>query len=337
LKSQEARGDIVEQGKKADGTPYRVGVIDLPSFYAELGASGKGKSCTEDVRAILKDFESKKVDGIVLDLRRNGGGSLKEALSLTGLFIDEGPVVLVKSPRGKTQLDDPEKGTAYSGPMVVLCSRFSASASEILAGALQDYGRALIVGDTATHGKGTVQQILDIGQGAEKLGALKLTIQQFYRVNGDSTQARGVESDVVIPSLSEHAATAEKEQDFALPFDKVNPVDHQQLGLVSAALKKTLQERSEKRIKENKDFAKLAKDIEQFKVRKASKALSLNEKELKEQFSKEDVEKLDQKINDLDPDKTDPGAFKFKRNYVNDEILRIAEDFMQGKALVTKP
>jgi carboxyl-terminal processing protease len=337
LKSQEARGDIVEEGKKADGKPYRFGVIDLPSFYAELGASGKGKSCTVDVRALLKDFETKKIDGIVLDLRRNGGGSLKEALSLTGLFIDEGPVVVVKSPRGKTQLDDPEKGTVYSGPMVVLVSRFSASASEILAGALQDYGRALIVGDTATHGKGTVQQILDIGQGTEKLGALKLTIQQFYRVNGDSTQARGVESDVVLPSLSEHVATAEKDQDFSLPFDKVNPVDHQQLGLVSAALKKTLQERSEMRVKENKEFAKLAKDIEQFKVRKASKTLPLNEKELREQFSKEDAEKIDQKVNELDPDKTDVGAFKFKRNYVNDEILHIAEDFLQGKSLATKP
>jgi carboxyl-terminal processing protease len=337
IKSQEARGDIVEQGKKADGKPYLVGVIDLPSFYAELGVQGKGKSCTEDVRVILKDFEAKKVDSVVLDLRRNGGGSLKEALSLTGLFIDEGPVVLVKSPRGKSRLEDPEKGLAYGGPLVVLVSRFSASASEILAGALQDYGRALIVGDTATHGKGTVQQILDIGQGAAKLGALKLTIQQFYRINGDSTQARGVESDVVIPSLSEHIATAEKEQDFALPFDKVPAVEHVTFGLVSAALKKALQERSDKRVRESKDFAKLAKDIELFKARKASKTMPLNEKELRERFSKEDAEKLDQKVNELDPEKMDVGAFKFKRTYVNEEVLRIVEDFLQGKTLVTQP
>lgn len=329
MKSQEARGDIVEDGKKADGTPYLIGVIDLPSFYAEIGAKGKGKSCTDDVRVILKEFETKKVDGVVLDLRRNGGGSLKEALSLTGLFIDEGPVVLVKSPRGKSQLNDPEKGTVYGGPLVVLVSRFSASASEILAGALQDYGRALIVGDTATHGKGTVQQILDLGQGAGKMGALKLTIQQFYRVNGDSTQARGVESDVIIPSLTEHAATAEKEHDFALPFDKVAAAEFTNVGLITPALKKAIQERSDKRIKESKDFTKLAKDIEQFKVRKASKSLPLNEKELREQFSKEDAEKIDQKTNELDPDKTEVGAFKFKRNYVNDELLKIAEDLIE--------
>src|SRR5262249_18006958 len=150
---QEARGDIVEQGKKADGKPYLVGVIDLPSFYADMGGQPgeeDAKSATEDVRKILKDFEAKHVDGAILDLRRNGGGSLKEARALTGLFIDQGPVVQVKGSQGKVQRqDDPEKGTVYTGPLMVLVSRFSASASEILAGALQDYGRALIVGDVA--------------------------------------------------------------------------------------------------------------------------------------------------------------------------------------------
>src|SRR5262249_58556656 len=156
-------------------------------------------------------------------------GSLNEALALTGLFIDQGPIVQVKGSQGGVQSkNDPEKGTVYAGPLMVLCSRLSASASEILSGALQDYGRALIVGDSTTHGKGTVQVLLDLGDQLEaknppKLGALKLTIQQFYRVNGDSTQDRGVSSDIVIPSLTDVAATGEKELEYALPFDKVKP------------------------------------------------------------------------------------------------------------------
>jgi len=337
MKSQEARGEVVEQGKKADGTPYRVGVIDLPSFYAEMGFGGRGddpKSATEDVRKILKDFESKKVDGVILDLRQNGGGSLTEALALTGLFIDEGPIVQVRSSNGRVQgKNDPEKGVVYGGPLMVLNSRFSASASEILAGALQDYGRALIVGDTSTHGKGTVQTVIDLGSQlrgdtAPKLGALKLTIQQFYRVNGDSTQVRGVVSDVVIPSLSEYLATDEKELDFALAFDHVDPAKHADLGMVPADVVKAVKERSEQRIKASADFTKLAKEIEQFKVRKASKSLPLNEKELREQFSDDEVKKLDLKDSLLPEDPMDGGAYKFKRNFTNTEELNIMEDFI---------
>ena len=333
MKSQEARGEVVEQGKKPDGKPYLIGVIDLPSFYADLGGdTGSGKSCTDDVRKILKEFESKKVDAVAIDLRRNGGGSLGEALSLTGLFIDEGPVVIVKGPRGKQVLNDPEKGLVYSGPLVVLVSRYSASASEILAGALQDYGRALIVGDVSTHGKGTVQRMIDLGgTSQQKLGALKLTVQQFYRPNGDSTQAIGVKSDVVVPSLSEFAATNEKDIDHALAFDKVKPVEHANFNLVPAELKGTLKELSEKRIKDSKDFAKLAKEIDLFKEQKARKSMPLNEKELKEQFSKEDAEKLEKNLDGPD-EKPDSETFKFKRNFTNNEMLKIIEDFVvQGK------
>jgi carboxyl-terminal processing protease len=334
MKSQEARGEVVKQGKKADGSPYLIGVIDIPSFYADFSARGKGKSCTDDVRKILKEFEISKVDGVVLDLRLNGGGSLGEALSLTGLFIDEGPVTIVKGPKGREELNDPEKGFAYAGPLIVLVSKFSASASEILAGALQDYGRALIVGDTTTHGKGTVQKIVDLsGFGQSKLGALKLTIQQFYRVNGDSTQNRGVQSDIVIPSLTEHVATSEKDIDYALAFDQVPPAEHPDLGMVPSDVKSTIKSRSEKRIKESADFNKLEKDIEKFKARKARKSMPLNEKELRDQYTKEDAEKIDQKIEELDPDKAESGTFKFKRNFANNEILQIMEDYVQGKKL----
>jgi carboxyl-terminal processing protease len=341
MKSQEARAEIVEDGKKADGTAYRIGVIDLPSFYTDFGKTKDPKSATEDVRKLLKGFEEKKVDAVVLDLRHNGGGSLQEALALTGLFIDHGPIVQVKDSAGRVRrLDDPESGTVYGGPLVVLTSRLSASASEILAGALQDYGRALIVGDVATHGKGTVQTVIELGNqipgdNPPKLGAIKLTVQQFYRVNGDSTQVRGVAADVVIPSLTEVQGIGEKELDFALAFDKVKSADHADVGLVTPELKTVLKDRSEKRIKESAEFTKLAKEIAQFKARKAAKSLPLNEKELKEQFGKDGVDKLDPNINEI-PETSEKGAYKFKRNFTNSEVLKITEDFIQGKKLVSQ-
>lgn len=344
LKSQEARSEIIEHGKKANGTPYRIGVIDLPSFYADMNAANRAggdfKSATEDMRKLLKDFAAKKVDGVVLDLRRNGGGVLNEALALTGLFIDKGPVVQVKGFRGDVQRkDDPESGIVYGGPLMVLVSRYSASASEILAGALQDYNRAILVGDKATHGKGTVQQVIDLGtqlQGEEvpKLGALKLTIQQFYRVNGDSTQNHGVSSDIVLPSFSEVAATPEKDLDFALPFDQVKPVTHQNTKLVTEELKSELRARSADRIAKSAEFAKLKKEIDTFKQQKAKKSLPLNEKELKAQFSKDNAETAEEKLDGEPPDepKSDSATYKFAKSPANTEVLNIMQDWLnRGK------
>jgi carboxyl-terminal processing protease len=352
LKSQEARQEIIEEGKKPDGTAYRIGIIDLPSFYADPGSRkgghGEAKSATEDVRRILKEFKAKGVDGVILDLRKNGGGALNEALALTGLFIDQGAVVQVKGSRGRVQhLDDPERGTVYGGPLMVLVSRYSASASEILAGALQDYGRALVVGDSATHGKGTVQALVELGnevaglgRGAQsKLGALKLTVQQFYRVNGDSTQNRGVLSDIVLPSLTEQVATTEGELDYALAFDHVRPVDHDYLGMVPPDVKAILKARSAQRVKNSAEFAKLAKELELVKARRARKAIPLNEQELREQFTKEEAEKLDRRVNGLVPpvESNETGAYKLERNFTNNEILQIMEDFLQGRKLVQSP
>lgn len=346
LKSQAARAEVLEQGKKPDGSPYRLGVIDLPSFYADTvalraGNGGGVKSATADVRRILQDFNSQGIDGVILDLRRNGGGSLNEAVALTGLFIDQGPIVQVKgSQRGVQQLNDPGKGYAYQGPLVVLVSKFSASASEILAGALQDYGRALIVGDSATHGKGTVQVVLDLADQVRvedaKLGALKLTIQQFYRVNGDSTQNRGVMADVTLPSLTDVLATAEKDLDHALPFDRVKPVPHDQLNLVSPELKAKLQERSARRVQESPEFAKLLTEIAQVKQRKERKQLPLNEQELKGQVSKDEADKLEHGLEGEGPPepKHDGAIYKFPRTPVNKEILQITEDYLRGKELL---
>src|SRR6478735_1105882 len=203
LKDQEARADIILK-KNRNGDPVKLGWITLPSFYADMDSHKK--STTRDVLALLKRLKREKIGGLVIDLRRNGGGSLEEAISLTGLFVKSGPVVQTKGANGNIVVSsDPDPGIAYSGPLIVLTSRQSASASEIFAAALQDYGRAAIVGDQSTFGKGTVQTILDIGNytsllgsRSHKDGALKLTIQKFYRVAGGSTQLHGVASDIVL-------------------------------------------------------------------------------------------------------------------------------------------
>ncbi|MCR9291764.1 MAG: S41 family peptidase, partial [bacterium] len=209
LEDSAARSEVVEYGKKANGSPFKVGYIDLPSFYMDMEAARDNatgfRSTTRDVSKILSDFRDSQVDAVVLDLSRNGGGSLTEAINLTGLFIDRGPVVQVKDLSGRVQIyDDETSGVAWTGPLVVMTSKDSASASEILAGAIQDYRRGIIVGDPATHGKGTVQSLVDIGQqlGLDGMGALKITIQQFYLPDGKSTQRQGVMSDIIIPAIT---------------------------------------------------------------------------------------------------------------------------------------
>lgn len=202
---------------------------------------------------------------------------------------------------------------------------------------MQDYHRALIVGDSQTYGKGTVQTVIDLGEHLQvpqpgKLGALKLTIQLFYRVNGHSTQARGVLSDVVVPSLTGQLVDGEKEQEHALPFDQVDPAEHNKVGLITPELKTALQERSAKRIKESKEFAGLARDIELLKERKARKKVSLNEKELRELNTRDEADKLDAKITEAMPSESRSGDsnYKFKRNFLNNEMLQIMEDLLQN-------
>src|ERR1022692_1741878 len=202
LKDQEARADIIIK-KDGEGNPVKLGWITLPSFYADMDRHQK--STTRDVAALLKRLKKENIAGLIVDLRRNGGGSLEEAIGLTHLFLKSGPIVQTKGSNGYVSVSsEPNPGLAYAGPLVILTSRQSASASEIFAAALQDYGRALIVGDKNTFGKGTVQTILEIGRFTSLLGsrsqddgALKLTIQKFYRVAGGSTQLHGVASDLV--------------------------------------------------------------------------------------------------------------------------------------------
>ncbi|MCA8948886.1 MAG: PDZ domain-containing protein, partial [Planctomycetes bacterium] len=221
LQDQLASGEVVEAGSA------RIGWIDLPGFYADPDGS---RSATADVARLLRDFQDQGVSAVVLDLRENGGGLLSEAVSLTGLFLRGGNVVRVRDTDGQTRrFDDPDDGALWSGPLVVLTSRFSASASEILAGAIQDDGRGLVVGDTATHGKGSVQTVVDLGEhplhrGDHPSGALKLTTQQFFRPGGDSTQLHGVAADIVLPAWTEAVAEGEAALPHALPFRAIAPL-----------------------------------------------------------------------------------------------------------------
>ena len=338
LTDSEARSQVIEDGKKADGTAYRIGVIDLPSFYMDMDAAREGvadfKSTTRDVRALLDDFNKKKVDCVILDLRRNGGGSLTEAVNLTGLFIDEGPVVQVKASRGEAEhYDDMDRGMAWKGPLVVLTSKFSASASEIFAGAIQDYHRGIVVGDSSTHGKGTVQSLRDLGRElfggkGPNMGALKITMQQFYRPNGNSTQLRGVVSDVVLPSLSGAIeGVSEADLDWAMKFDKVPANDYDKYNQVSSEILTQLRSLSAERIKASLDFEKLGRIIARYKEQNATKEVPLNEEKFQAQRKEFDTDKELEKQFDDQANGNKSGEV-VKRDYYFNEVLNITVDYL---------
>lgn len=223
LEEQAARSEIRET-TGADGIARKIGVITLPEFYADLkaGNSSEARRSANDVARLLDELRNGGAEGIVLDLRSNGGGSLADAIQMTGLFIESGPVVQVKDQRRVHTLSDPNPDVAYTGPVVVLVNRMSASASEILAGALQDYGRALVIGDSKTHGKGTVQTLTQLHAANTNMGSLKVTTASFYRIAGGSTQLRGVEPDIVIPSPLDAMDIGEEQLPHAMPWSQVN-------------------------------------------------------------------------------------------------------------------
>jgi carboxyl-terminal processing protease len=265
----------------------KFGYIKVPSFYRDY--SGKtDRNCTDDLREELKKQREENISGLILDLRNNGGGSLADAVSLTGLFIETGPVVQIRSGAGKIRvMKDDDKSVEYSGPMIVLVNRFSASASEILAGALQDYGRALIVGDAHTHGKGTVQALLDLDRfvnlrGMDKympLGAVKVTIQKFYRISGESTQEKGVSPDVVLPSRLDGLESGEQYLDNALPWDHIASAEYEHWNNATANLEK-LRQLSHKRVEQNADFQEIVSNADKAKRRRDESQQSLLLKDL---------------------------------------------------------
>ncbi len=257
-----------------DGTSTKLGIIVLNQFY---------ENCTRDIERLIRRLKDDKVQGIVLDLRRNGGGILEEAIQLTGLFVPKGPVVQVKGFNGVNRvMEDDDSGVAWDGPLVVAVGHLSASASEIVAAALQDYGRALIVGDAATHGKGTVQTLVPLSQfyprpsmGANA-GKLKFTVSKFYRIAGGTTQKYGVTPDISLPTVLDHMDLGESHLPNCLPADRTTPASFSRMNLVQPYVG-TLRERSSNRIGSNKEYAFILEDIEEMKKRKEDPSVSLNE------------------------------------------------------------
>jgi carboxyl-terminal processing protease len=291
LADQEAKAQLVVLPNGKGGTS-RIGVIDVPSFYAPVDLSGGAASSTNfvstDVAKLIKKLKQEKVAGIIIDLRNNGGGSLEEAVKFTGLFIKGGLVVLVRTPDGRVIADnDDDPSLLYNGPLIVLANRLSASASEIVAAALQDYGRALIVGDTSTFGKGTVQNLDPLRPFIESAtndpGTLKITIRKFYRVSGASTQFKGVASDIVLPDKLNYATDiGEASLDNPLTWDTIPSAEYDKLNLTQPYLA-GLRALSGARIATNQDFIYIRQDIDEFKKLEADKTASLNERdELKE-------------------------------------------------------
>ena len=296
LKDQEARADIIIK-KDRNGEPVKLGWITLPSFYADM--ERHQKSTTKDVLALLKRLKKENVSGLVVDLRRNGGGSLEEAISLTGLFLKSGPIVQTKGSNGNIVVSsDPDPSVAYAGPLVVLTSRQSASASEIFAAALQDYGRALIVGDKNTFGKGTVQTILEIGRftsllgsSSQEDGALKLTIQKFYRVAGGSTQLQGVASDIVLPSLSDLPEYGEGALKNCLPYDQVPKARYTKWTEDPNIFLEELKRRSDARVKESPEFHYVMEDMERLRRKLDDNRISLNEETRRAELNEDKMRK----------------------------------------------
>ncbi|MFQ5822804.1 MAG: carboxy terminal-processing peptidase [bacterium] len=286
--------ELVHEGRK-----YKMGIITIPTFYADLAAQQRGeknyKSTTRDVRRLLNDLKKDQIDGLIIDLRHNGGGSLQEAIELTGLFIKEGPVVQVRNSFGSTKIErDPDSDIVYAGPLAVLVNRYSASASEIFSAAIQDYGRGIVIGGR-TFGKGTVQNLLDLNRlikfSQEKFGQLKVTIAKFYRITGSTTQNQGVIPDISFPSLYNVMDLGESSRINALPWDEIKPALFNTEDQVAKYLS-TLRLKSKKRTAKNPEFQYLAADIEYFKQEKAKNVISLQEAKRRQERDKFEARRL---------------------------------------------
>lgn len=296
LDSARARGAIFEVPAE-DGTISSMGVISLPAFYGPdpSNTETKQNSATEDVAHLIGQLQEKGIDGLVLDLRNNGGGLLNEAIDLTGLFIEQGPVVQVRSYYGEIKVDnDEDSSVRYAGPLAVLVSKFSASASEIVAGALQNYGRAVVLGDSSTHGKGTVQTVYEmknldprLRMSDAKTGAAKFTIQKFYLPSGSSTQLAGVVPDIVLPSLEDALESGERFLPHALVWDEIKTTDFNGAPLESHILTPLL-EASLLRQESLPEFQYLRENIDWFTARQEEEKISLN---LQERISQRDADK----------------------------------------------
>lgn len=324
LEDNSAKKNVIHYQR--NGQDYKLGVITLPAFYMDFDAYQKGDpnytSTTRDVRKLIRELQGEGVNGLVMDLRNNGGGSLTEAVELTGLFIKEGPVVQVKeSTQRVIVLDDENKEVVYGGPLVVLTNRFSASASEIFAGAIQDYHRGVVVGES-TYGKGTVQMVLDLGrfiQDTEKVGELKITYQKFYRVTGSSTQHKGVTPDVELPTPFSASEFGESSNPNALPWDVIRGTGYQQTGDVTRKTIAEINKDYQNRLKYDEALKRYVAETEVVRENLNVTRISLNEQIRRKEMAEQDARKaaigMDTRVN---PE----GAPVTELEKLTDEFLR---------------
>jgi carboxyl-terminal processing protease len=345
LEEQAAKSEIIKLPAKGDEPARRIGVIKLPAFYQDFEGRRKNSddyaSATRDVAKLLQQFRTEDIDGVVLDLRNNGGGSLNEAIELTGLFIDKGPVVQVRESGGRVSVEgDRDAGVAWDGPLAVLTNRGSASASEIFAGAIQDYGRGLVIGET-TFGKGTVQNLVDLdrwpGNEGKRFGQVKLTIAQFFLPGGSSTQNKGVVPDIGFPVMVDASQFGESTYDNALPWTRIASVPHTQYGNFAPLLPK-LEARHNARIANDKEFQWFEEDVKEFRAEQAKKYLSLNETERRAERDRQEAKRKSRQeqrkalglaLNPLADSAADDGLQANERN--------VAEDAAREKAAEDAP
>ena len=337
LEESAAKSKIIETQREQE--KFKIGVIDIPSFYRDYRALKSGDeeftSTTSDVRRLLSNLEKDEIDALVIDLRNNGGGHLTEATALTGLFIDNGPVVQLRNANGRiSRLDDPDpvSRSAYNGPLLVLVNRYSASASEIFAAAIQDYERGIVVGQQ-TYGKGTVQNLYALDQyvrrNEDELGQLTLTIGKYYRVTGESTQNRGVIPDIELPSYIDIDNTGESSRDTALPWDKIKPSKYKKNQPIEDSINQLKELHSERR-KTDSELIFLLKDIEESSLYRKQTTVSLNlnkrisEREAREE-RKEEIDKIRIKANNNDATQKESENRDINLN----ETAAIATDFVK--------
>jgi len=339
LEDQAAKGSVLEIIN--EDKPFKIGVIDIPNFYIDFEGQrigdGNYRSTTKDVKKILDSLKSENVDGIIIDLREDGGGSLQEAIELTGLFIKDGPVVQVKNSDGKIDVaKDPDPSILYDGPLAVLVNRFSASASEIFSGAIQDYGRGIVIGEQ-TFGKGTVQNLIDLNRLSSQknlnLGQVKLTIAKYYRVNGGSTQNLGVVPDISYPTMIDPKDFGESSEKTALAWDEIQSADFNKFSDIAKFLPE-LNKKHLQRISANKDFQYLLEDISIYKENKKKTFISLNEetrkleKQKDEQRKLERDEKTEKQVDAELLDEEIPVIKKDKDDYILNETAKIISDYI---------
>lgn len=327
-----------------------IGYLRIPSFYRDFSAQSDGKegrNVSDDTLAELVKLKKQHITGLVLDLRNNGGGALTDAVQISGLFLPGGPVVQVKDSQGTVKvLEDEDPEVVYDGPLIVLVNQFSASASEILAAALQDYGRAIIIGSQHTHGKGTVQAMLDLNKNLpllhlkkyEDLGALKLTIQKFYRINGGSTQYKGVEPDLVVPSAFDHLETGEKFMDYSLPWDQVDDARHQAWrgNRLDAAKVRQL---GRQWVEDNAQFKKIKEETVKAKLRSERTVAAVYLDGMRKEREELEATRKEARLAGLLPEETEDGSEpsvpdgkKLDELLASDPFVQVASYLLKGAA-----